>query len=149
MPAGGTHQLANREAAIALLIKWGGSFDTSMSNDDIESALYDCQPDNDWVHSNFMISDPSGEGKITSLRDIKEWTDCDFVEYDFMVLLGLIDPIKSEFNGKAKHVFWSSNDVGTSIHEMLETLVKLGMLEKRDEPDLQYRWNQEFKGSWE
>jgi hypothetical protein len=84
-----------------------------------------------------------------SIRDITEWTDCDFVEYNYMVILGLIDPINSEYNGKAKHVFWSSNDVGTAIHEMLETLVKLGMLEKRDEPDLQYRWNQEFKGSWE
>lgn len=84
-----------------------------------------------------------------SLRDIKEWTDCDGVEYDFMVMLGLIDPVVSPFGSKSKHVFWSANDVGTAVHEMIETLVKLGMLERRDDPDLQYRWNQCYHGTWE
>ena len=148
MPPGGTHELANREKAIALMVEWGVNFDPSMSNEDIEDALYENQPSSDCAQCNFMIKD-SPDSKITTLRGIKEWTDCDFVEYDFMVMLGLIDPVKSPFASKAKHVFWSANEVGTAVHEMVETFVRLGMLEKRDEPDLQYRWNQEFKGSWE
>jgi hypothetical protein len=90
-----------------------------------------------------------GETKITSLRDLKEWMDFDFVEYHYMVVLGLIDPVKSPFQTKAKHVFWSANDVGSAVHEMLEAFVKLRVLEKRDDPCLQYRWNQEFRGTWE
>jgi hypothetical protein len=27
--------------------------------------------------------------------------------------------------------------------------VAAGVLEKRDEPDFQYRWNPAFRGSWE
>ncbi len=65
------------------------------------------------------------------------------------ILLGLIDTEHSPFQTKAKHIFWSANDVGIAIHEMMETFVKLGMLEERDEPAIQYRWNQNFKGSWE
>jgi REP element-mobilizing transposase RayT len=36
------------------------------------------------------------------------------------------------------------NSLGDSLYEMLETLVKLEILERDD-----YRWNKNFKGYWE
>jgi hypothetical protein len=35
------------------------------------------------------------------------------------------------------------------LGHILEELVQEGILEKRDEPDYQYRWNPAFRGSWE
>jgi hypothetical protein len=146
----------SQEEAITWATKW--------VDDRLEEQLIEARYRAEWVkkrldgcHLTIVEGDPAevqqvsadGNDKINSLRDIKEWTDCDGVEFEFMVMLGLIDPVKSPFASKAKHVFWSANDVGTAVHEMMETFVRLGMLEKREEPDLQYRWNQEYKGTWE
>jgi hypothetical protein len=35
------------------------------------------------------------------------------------------------------------------LYEMLKKLVAAGVLERRDEPDIQYRWSPAFVGSWE
>jgi hypothetical protein len=43
--------------------------------------------------------------------------------------------------------FWSNNPVGNLLYETLESLVQVGVLESRDEPDKQYRWNPAFRGS--
>ncbi len=53
------------------------------------------------------------------------------------------------FQTRAKHVFWSTNPVGNMLYAMLDQMVAVGILEKRDEPDFQYRWNPSFRGSWE
>jgi hypothetical protein len=39
--------------------------------------------------------------------------------------------------------------MGNTLFAMLDQLVKQGVLEKRDEPDIQYRWNAAFRGGWE
>jgi len=39
-----------------------------------------------------------------------------------------------------KWIYWSENSLGTMLHSTLERLSDLGVLEKREEPDLQYRW---------
>ena len=44
---------------------------------------------------------------------------------------------------------WSDNDLGTLLANMLMSLAEKGILERRDEPDDQFRWNPNFKGSWE
>jgi hypothetical protein len=44
---------------------------------------------------------------------------------------------------------WSNNPIGDMLMQQLELLVEQGVLEKRDEPDLQFRWNPAFKGDWE
>jgi hypothetical protein len=51
--------------------------------------------------------------------------------------------------GRAKHVFWSTHPVGDVPYRALDELVGVGILEKRDDPDVQYRWNPTFKGSWD
>lgn len=89
----------------------------------------------------------------TSIETLKaalqDWTDWDVAGYSIAVALGLIDPERSPFATKAKHVFWTNNAVGNVLHELLETLASLGVLERRDEPDIQYRWNPQYRGTWE
>jgi hypothetical protein len=80
---------------------------------------------------------------------LQDWTDWDGAGYSMAVALGLIDPGLSPFSTKAKHVFWSNNAVGNALHQFLDALVSLGVLERRDEPDRQYRRNRAYRGTWE
>jgi hypothetical protein len=43
------------------------------------------------------------------------------------------------------HVFWSNNTIGDMLHDVLLQLVALGVLERREEPDEQFRWNTAFR----
>lgn len=87
--------------------------------------------------------------KITTLKaSLAEWQDCDGVAYDLALCLGLMS-LEIPFWGEAKHIFWTDNPIGNFLYNTLDQMVELGILEKRDEPDLQYQWNQSFKGSWE
>jgi hypothetical protein len=82
------------------------------------------------------------------LRDqLDNWTDLDAAGFDLALCLGLM-PLDQDW-GRAKHVFWSANPVGETLVNILDELVALNVLEKRDEPDYQYRWNPNFKGTWE
>jgi hypothetical protein len=88
--------------------------------------------------------------RIETLKSaLQDWTDWDAAGYSTAVALGIIDPERSPFQTKAKHVFWSNNAVGNALCQFLEVLVSLGILERRDEPDIQYRWNGEYCGTWE
>jgi hypothetical protein len=71
----------------------------------------------------------------------------DWAAYSLGVSLGLI-PDEPAFGG-AKHVFWSNHPTGEILHAMLDRLVEHGVLEKRDEPDIQYRWSSAFHGTWD
>lgn len=83
-----------------------------------------------------------------TLKDcIGDWTDWDVAAYRLGISLGLM-PDASTF-GRAKHVFWSNHQVGELLYAMLDQMVSAGILEKRDEPDIQYRWNPVFRRSWE
>ena len=88
-------------------------------------------------------------GNITLRETLRSWTDWDGAAYCLAVALGLIDPARAPLQTKAKHVFWSQHEVGGALHDMLEILVKLGVIERREEPDTQYRWNQDYRGTWE
>ena len=81
---------------------------------------------------------------------LSDWTEINGALCAVTELLGLIDFDVSPFQTKAKHVFWSANPVGEMAYELLEKLVQLGILERRDGPgDIEYRWNPSFRGSWE
>ena len=82
----------------------------------------------------------------TLKHHLADWTDCDRAEYELAVCLGLMTP-DTPFATRAKHVFWSDNQVGNALHAILNQLVEIGVLQMND--DLQYRWNSTFKGSWE
>ena len=83
-----------------------------------------------------------------SLREaLADWSDWDGAGYALGMCLGLMPPEPRW--GCAKHAFWLNHEIGNMLYAMLDQLVTAGMLEKRDEPDIQYRWNPAFCGSWE
>jgi hypothetical protein len=67
-----------------------------------------------------------------------EWTDWDVAGFQAGRALGL-------FNRQSwletKHVFWTDNPVGNMLHAMLAELATSGILDRRAEPDIQYRWS--------
>ena len=80
---------------------------------------------------------------------LRDWVDWDGAAYWLAVSLDVMKDEPGLFQGRAKHVFWSNNPVGKMLYAMLDQMVAVGILEKRDEPDFQYRWNRSFRGTWE
>ena len=83
------------------------------------------------------------------LRDaLADWTDWDVAAYELARALDLMgDGVR--FHLEAKHVFWSNHPIGNMLYETLQRLDEVGVLQYREEPDHQYRWNPDFRGSWE
>ena len=89
---------------------------------------------------------------MKTLKEIlADWTDVDGAELELAVMLGFIeiglynDDNMQKVYLENKHIFWSNNPIGNFLGDMLEKLVELNVLEKRDEPDIQYRYNQNYK----
>lgn len=70
-------------------------------------------------------------------EDLAGWADWDGAAYQLGRAIGLFEGVTF---GDAKHVFWTDNDLGNGLHEALVALVRAGVLERRDEPDEQFRW---------
>lgn len=68
-----------------------------------------------------------------------EWTDADGAMYELAKLLGVIDPSLSYI--ETKYIYWSNNELGNSLYAILDFLVEKQFLLKRDEPDIQFKWN--------
>ena len=76
-----------------------------------------------------------------SLRDdLPDWSDWDGAEASLAEHLGLIDTAQG-FGGR-KGIFWSNNPVGNALMDCLTRLADAEVLNRRDEPDIQFRWNQ-------
>ena len=69
---------------------------------------------------------------------LADWTDFDASAHALAQCLGIV-PAQLQIK-EVKWVYWSENSLGTVLHSTLERLLELGVLEKREEPDLQYRW---------
>jgi len=91
---------------------------------------------------------------LKSTATLKErltgWQDWDGACYAVGVCLGFwpdygAPPGEDAWHG-VKGIIWSSNPLGDSIAHFLDDLIKSGMLERRDEPDIQFRWNPNYKG---
>ena len=82
---------------------------------------------------------------------LAEWTDWDGAMYEMGACMGLWEPwpVGGAWPRHIKHVMWSNNPIGNMLMDQLDLLVAQGVLEKREEPDLQFRWNSAFKGDWE
>lgn len=72
-------------------------------------------------------------------QPLVDWKDADEAAFQVGVVLGLWSSDREAWR-ENKHVFWTNNDLGNAIHATLKHLVGRGILERRDEPDLQYRW---------
>jgi hypothetical protein len=75
------------------------------------------------------------EALPTALAD---WTDIEEAAHVLAQRLGVVPPELAMHD--VKWVYWSNNPLGNMLYGMLDQLVELGALEKREEPDLQYRW---------
>ena len=84
--------------------------------------------------------------EIKSLKEyLNEWTDLDVAAYLLACSLGVMNPE----NGYAgyKSIFWTTNPLADLLIEILEKLVGIKILEVRDKPDVQYRWNSSFEAN--
>jgi hypothetical protein len=79
-----------------------------------------------------------GHNLLMSLADdLADWTDWDGAAYHLGRALGLLEGL--EFI-QAKHIFWTNNELGEGLHDAVQALARTGMLERRDEPNEQFRW---------
>lgn len=94
----------------------------------------------------------------TSIASLKErlagWTDWDLTMYHLGACLGFWPEFGAPGDATGpfdpwhgvKHIMWSANPLGDAISNFILALTKAGVLERRDEPDIEYRWNPEYKG---
>jgi hypothetical protein len=96
--------------------------------------------------------------KKTSIASLQErlagWTDWDIVAYELGACLGFwpefgapadVENLNDPWHG-VKGVMWAANPLGDALYVFMQELVKEGCLERHDEPDIQYRWNPNYKG---
>ncbi len=81
---------------------------------------------------------------IASLQErLAGWTDWDGAAYEVGACLGLWPefgaPVGEDHWNGVKGIMWSS--FGDPLYHFLDGLVEMGYLERREEPDIAYRWN--------
>jgi hypothetical protein len=97
----------------------------------------------EFEHGDLDVDDECDAGGCPSRRvgldrALATWTDWDLAAFALGRAIGLY-----ETNAQFRHFksdFWTENDVGAGLHEALDTLAESGILERRDEPDIQFRW---------
>lgn len=94
--------------------------------------------------------------KKTSIASLQErlagWTSWDLTAYHLGACLGFWPEFgaPSDATGPfdswhgVKGIMWSSE--GDYLYLFIDGLVEMGCLERRDEPDIEYRWDPNFKG---
>lgn len=94
--------------------------------------------------------------KKTSIASLQErlagWTSWDGAAYHLGACLGFWPEFGAPGDATGpfdswhgvKGIMWSSE--GDHLYHFLDGLVEMGCLERRDEPDIEYRWNPNFKG---
>ena len=79
---------------------------------------------------------------MTFAASLSDWVDADSAEHLLAKALGIMP--KTSVMLEAKPVYWSNHPLGSELYALLERLTELGFLEKRDEPELQYRVRPNF-----
>jgi hypothetical protein len=74
---------------------------------------------------------------VTLADQLAEWQDWDGAAFELGVALGLF---KQDEWLQSKGVFWTDNPIGNALHDVLLTLTRAGILERREEPDEAFRW---------
>ena len=90
----------------------------------------------------------------TSIAFLKErltdWVDWDGASYEVGACLGFWPEFGAPYHHDNWHgvkgTIWSANPLGDAIAYFLEALVLEGCLERREEPDIGFRWNPTYKG---
>lgn len=77
---------------------------------------------------------------------LTDWVDWDVAAYSLSQSLGLLN--KSVAFQDVKHAFWSNHPTGKALQEMLDLLTQVKVLQRREDPDIQYRWSGDLKSLW-
>ncbi|MBU0728684.1 MAG: hypothetical protein KKE17_10590 [Proteobacteria bacterium] len=81
---------------------------------------------------------------MKSLKEnLTDWTDWDQAELAIAKSLNILSP-DSEMTPDTKGIFWSTNPLGNFLADVLEQMSEIGILEFREKPDLQFRWNNDY-----
>lgn len=80
-----------------------------------------------------------------ALSDWTSWTDAEYYLGELLGLFGETD----NYSTNVKHVIWSDHPVGNILSSLLHEMAEIGILEYRDEPDQEYRWNAAYQGTWQ
>lgn len=83
---------------------------------------------------------PTGNWGSELPEQLSDWTDIDGSQFIIGQALGLFPGDPKSFN-EHKGVFWTDAPVGNLLVTTLTGMVNSGILEYRDEPDHQFRWN--------
>ena len=75
-----------------------------------------------------------------------DWEKFDVAAYHLGVVLGIFPELdfKNDTWANSKHIFWSNNPLGESLHDILQEIVHIKMLEY-DDGNPAYRWDVNFK----
>jgi hypothetical protein len=96
--------------------------------------------------------------KKTSIASLQErlgdWTSWDMTIYQVGACLGFWPEFGAPGDATGpfgpwhgvKGVIWSDSVLGDAIADLIYDLVQEGCLERREEPDTEYRWNPKYKG---
>lgn len=69
--------------------------------------------------------------------DLAEWTDWDLAADALGRRLGVL---KGSYATQTKGIHWTNNPLGAGLHDALLALVRAGVLERREDPDEQFKW---------
>jgi hypothetical protein len=91
------------------------------------------------------------KSSIASLQErFADWLDWDIACYNVGACLGFWPEFGAPYQYDSWHgvkgAIWSANPLGDAIATFLEGLVLEGCLERREEPDIGFRWNVNYKG---
>lgn len=91
------------------------------------------------------------KSSIASLKErLADWVDWDITIYNVGACLGFWPEYGAPYGEDPWHgnkgVIWSANPINNAISFFLEELLKEGCLERKEEPDIAYRWNPNYKG---
>ena len=96
--------------------------------------------------------------KKTSIASLQErlagWTSWDLTLFHLGACLGFWPEFGAPGDATGqfdpwhgvKSVIWSANPLGDAMSNFIVALLEVGALERRDEPDIEYRWNPNYKG---
>jgi hypothetical protein len=80
---------------------------------------------------------PSKQASLA--ESLRTWTDWDVSSFHLGRAIGLFE--RQEDWQRTKGVFWTDNRIGNGLRSALLALVEAGVLERREEPDEQFRWS--------
>ena len=97
----------------------------------------------EFEHGDTDVDAECGAGACPSRRvdlgvTLRGWADWDVAAFHLGRSIGTFE--RPDDFQRVKGTLWTENPVGISLHDCLLALAEAGVLERRTEPDEQFRW---------